>query len=201
MDFTTKGYSVQEGDETLLLSGIIDLLLENGRIQLVERALLDKLLGELKLGSSELADRRTALAVGKLVAARLIASGTVVYSGPRTQVTLRLFETETGRITASINENAGSAVPMSDLAGQITTSLDAKLNEKYPIRGKVVRMDGNTAWMNIGTNVGVVEGQTYKAVNQETVLEVIAVAAEESAARVAENATIPETGQAVEILN
>ena len=176
MDFKTKGYSVQEGEETLLLAGITDQLLEKGRVQLVERALLDKLLGELKLGSSELADRRTALAVGKLMAARLIASGTIVYSGPHTQVSLRIFETETGRITASINETVGSAVPVSELADQITRNLNTKLDEKYPIRGKIVRMDNNTAWMNIGANVGVVEGQTYKAVNQETVLEVVAVA-------------------------
>ena len=200
MDFKTKGYSIQEGDDTLLLSGITEQLLEKGRVQIVERALLDKLLGELKLGSSELADRRTALAVGKLMAARLIVSGAIVYSGPHTQVSLRIIETETGRITAAINETVGSAVPVSELAGQITVDLNTKLDEKYPIRGKIVRMDGNTAWMNIGTNVGVVEGQTYKAVNQETVLEVVAVASEESAARVAENANLPETGQSVEIL-
>jgi hypothetical protein len=54
--------------------------------------------------------------------------------------------------------------------------------------------------MNIGASVGVVEGQTYKAVNQETVLEVVAVAPEESAARIAENATLPKAGQSVEIL-
>jgi len=200
MDFKTKGYSVQEGEETLLLSGITDQLLENERVQLVERALLDKLLGELKLGSSELADRRTALAVGKLVAARLIASGTVVYSGPNTQVAMRLFETETGRITASINETVGGTIPVSELAGQITGSLSGNLYEKYPIRGKIVRMDGDTAWMNIGANVGVVEGQTYKAVNQETVLEVIAVASEESAGRINENSTLPKAGQLVEVL-
>ncbi len=74
---------------------------------------MDKLLGELKLDSSELADRRTALAVGKLMAARLIASGTIVYSGPHTQVSLRLFETETGSIMAAVNETVGSAVPES----------------------------------------------------------------------------------------
>jgi class 3 adenylate cyclase/CHAT domain-containing protein len=200
MDFTTKGFSVQEGEETLLLSGITNQLLENGRVQLVERALLDKLLGELKLGSSELADRRTALAVGKLVAARLIASGTIVYSGPHTQVALRVFETETGRITASVNKTVGSAVPMADLVGQISDNLRRKLDENYPIRGKIVRLDGNTAWINIGANLGVVEGQTYQAVNQETVLEIIAVTSEESAARIVENVDLPMAGQSVEIL-
>ena len=61
-------------------------------------------------------------------------------------------------------------------------------------------MDGNTAWMNIGANVGVVEGQTYKVVNQETALEVVAVASEESTVRIAENAMLPKEGQSVEVL-
>lgn len=200
MNFNTKGYSIQEGEDTLLLSGITEQLLEKERVQIVERALLDKLLSELKLGSSELANRRTALAVGKLMAARLIVSGVIVYSGPHTQVSLRIIETETGRITAAINETVGSAVPVSELAGQITSSLNTKLDEKYPIRGKIVRLDNNTAWMNIGANVGVVEGQTYKAINQETVLEVVAVAAEESAARVTKDEKLPEAGESVEIL-
>ena len=200
IDFKTKGYSIQEGEETLLLSGITDQLLEKGRVQLVERALLDKLLGELKLGSSELADRRTALAVGKLVAARLIASGTIVYSGPHTQVVLRLFETETGRITASVNETVGNAVPVSELASQLAGNLSSKLEGTYPLRGKIIRIDGNTAWLNIGANVGVFEGQTYKAVNQDIVLEIMTVAAEESAARITEDAKVPEAGQSVEIL-
>jgi len=199
MDFKTKGYSIQEGEETLLLSGITDQLLENSRMQLVERALLDKLLGELKLGSSELADPRTALAVGKLVAARLIASGTIVYSGPHTQVALRVIETETGRITASVNKTVGSAMPVADLAGQIADNLRVKLNEKYPIRGKIVRIDGNTAWMNIGTNVGVVEGQTYKTVKKGTIIEVVVAATEESTVRITENSKLPKAGQSVEI--
>ncbi|MCG6908552.1 MAG: CHAT domain-containing protein [Deltaproteobacteria bacterium] len=199
MDFKTRGYSTQEGEDTLLLAGITDQLLENGRVQIVERALLDKLLGELKLGSSELADRRTALAVGKLIAARLIVPGTIVTSGPHTQVSLRLIETETGRITAAVNETVGSAVPISELAERIAGKLQAKLDENYPLRGKIDRLEGDTVWLNIGANVGVVEGQRYKAVNRDTVIEVIAIAPEECAAHVVEGASSVDAGLPFEI--
>jgi hypothetical protein len=175
MDFQTKGYSVQEGEETLLLAGMTDQLLEGGLVQLVERALLDKLLGELKLGSSDLTDRRTALAVGKLMAARLIASGTIVYSGPHTQVVLRLFETETGRITASVNETVGSAVPVSELAAQRTMHLSHKIEETYPLRGKIVNIEGDTATINVGANMGVQEKQVFGIVGTEIKLEAIAI--------------------------
>jgi len=175
MDFKTKGYSVQEGEETLLMAGVTDHLLKEERVQLVERALLDKLLGELKMGSSELADRRTALAVGKLMAARLIASGTIVYSGPHTQVSLRLFETESGRIMASVNETVGNAVPVYELASRLTENLSSKIERKYPLRGKIIQIDGNTATINIGVNVGVQEEQVFGIVGSEIQLETVAV--------------------------
>ncbi len=56
-DFKTQGYATQEGEDRLLAAGIADALIQQGRIQLVERALLDKLLKELKLGTSKLIDR------------------------------------------------------------------------------------------------------------------------------------------------
>ena len=74
------------------------------------------------------------------------------------------------------------------------------MDEKYPIRGKIVRLDNNTAWLNIGANVGVVKGQTYKDINEGTILEVVTVASEESTARVAKDLILPEVGQMVEIL-
>ena len=99
MDFKTQGYSLQEGAGKILVFGMEDQLLQHSRVQLVERALLDKLLEELKLGTSRLVDKQTALSLGRILAAKLILIGQVVYSGPQTQVSFRLIETETGRIT------------------------------------------------------------------------------------------------------
>jgi len=200
MDFKTKGYSIQEGEETLMLSGMTDQLLENSRVQLVERALLDKLLGELKLGSSELADRRTALAVGKLVAARLIASGTIVYSGPHTQVALRVFETETGRITAAVNETVGSAVPVSELATQLTGKLSNKIKGKYPLQGKITHIDDNTVTLNIGANVGVQEKQVFGIVGTEIKLEAVAIENDRCIAKTAAGNASLKIGQKVQAL-
>ena len=63
MDFETLGYAVREGDRLLLNAGLTDFLVENRRAQVVEREILEKLLTELKLGASRLADRETALVI------------------------------------------------------------------------------------------------------------------------------------------
>ena len=47
MDFMTQGYSLQEGEDRLLAAGMTDQFIEKSRVQVVERALLDKLRREI----------------------------------------------------------------------------------------------------------------------------------------------------------
>ena len=200
IDFTTQGYSLQEGEDALLVSGMTDHLLQHGRVQVVERALLDKLLAELKLSTSKLTDQRTALALGKLLAARLIITGKIIYAGPHTQVSLRMFETETGRITTALNETVGSAVPISVLAEKLTGNLIQKIETAYPIRGKIDSLEGEDAALNIGSNAGVMPGQTFKVLQQNILLQVSSVTPDKSFTDIISDNKDILTGQRVEIV-
>jgi TolB-like protein len=182
MDFKAEGYSLQEDQERLLASGITD----HSRARLVERALFDKLIEELKLGSSKLIDSRTALSLGKLLATRVILSGQVEYSGPQVQISMRLIETETGQITAAVNESFGSAVPASLLTEKLSKKLLEKLKTLYPLRGKILEMEGDVIRLNIGKMVGVNIGQRLKVMDEDITLEVIAMEDDTSLAKIAE---------------
>jgi len=186
MDLTTRGYALQEGHDRLLLSGITDQLIQNSHAQVVERALLDKLLEELKIGTSKLADRSTALSLGKLLAARLILSGQLIHSGPQTQVSLRLIETETGRISGSMTGTFTTGTSASDMSGKISNMLLEKLGKLYPIRGKVTGVNQSEVTLNIGSRAGVKEGQRYQVVNEDVVLEILSIQADGSLAKVVE---------------
>jgi len=183
MDLKAQGYSLQEGQERLLTAGITDHLLQHSRAHLIERALLDKLLEELKLGTSKLADRNAALSLGKILAARLILSGQVVYSGSQTQVSIRLIETETGRITAAVNESFGSAVPVSILAEKLSKHLLEKLKKLYPLRGKISEVEDEEVRLNIGQKAGVLSGDRFKVIDGDATLEIISVQPDTSLAR------------------
>jgi len=188
MDFQKQGYSLQEGEERLLAAGLSEALIEKSRVQLVERDILDKLLEELKLGTSQLADRNAALSLGRILAAKLVLFGQVVYSGPQTQVSLRVVETETGRISATVSESFGSAVPVSGVTGKLSKDLLDKLDKRYPLRGKVSEVKEGQVTVNIGQKQGVKIGQQYKVPGGNLVLEIIAVAPDESAARALQGA-------------
>jgi len=197
MDFKVQGYSLQEGEERLIVSEITDQMLQHSRVQIVERALLDKLLGELKLGSSQLIDRRTALSLGNILAAKLLLSGQIVYAGPETQVSMRLIETETGRITAAVNESFGSAVPASVLTDKLSENLLNKLKKLYPLQGKITEVKPGEVMINIGKNVGVEPEQIFSAANGDIVLKVIAIEQEKSLAKIEKGDTEVIEGQRI----
>ena len=60
---------------------------------------------------------------------------------PQTQVSMRLIETETGRITATVNETFGASVPVSVLSERLSRELLAKLEGIYPVRGEKSEME------------------------------------------------------------
>ncbi|MFO7985905.1 MAG: CHAT domain-containing protein [Desulfatiglandaceae bacterium] len=198
MDFRIQGHSLQEGEEKLLVSGIEDQLIQQSRTRLVERALLDRLLAELKLGTSQLVDKQTALSLGRLLAAKLILTGQIVYSGPQTQISVRLIETETGRIAAAVNKTFGSAVPVSVLSEELSKKVVEKLNENYPLRGKISTVEGNEIKLNIGQMAGAREGQKFNVIGQDVILEVMADQPETSIAKIVKGNALLTEGMRVE---
>ena len=198
MDFDVQGYSLQEGQERLLVSGMTDQMLQHGRAQLVERALFDKLVEELKLGTSELIDPSTALSLGKILAAKLILSGQMIYSGPQVQVSMRLIETETGQIVATESELFGSAVPASVLAERLSKNLLEKLTTLYPLRGKISKVQGEKVRLNIGQVAGVRTGQRFKVKDEDVTLEVMSTQKDASLAKILQGTGFVREGQRIE---
>ncbi len=198
MNFITQGYALQEGEDLLVANGITDKLLDGRRVQVIERTLLDKLLAELQLGTSQLTDSRTALSLGRILAARLLLSGQIVYAGPQTQVSLRLIETETGQVSAAMTETFGGTVPASVLSDRLSQILVDKLKKQYPLRGKILSINADEVRLNIGQRVGVAPGQRFKVTNTDTNLEVVSIEADRSLARPVKGDKMPQEGQRVE---
>ncbi|MCK5254568.1 MAG: tetratricopeptide repeat protein, partial [Deltaproteobacteria bacterium] len=107
LDFKKQGIpSTRDGEDEYLMLKLISRLQEEGRVHIVERVLLDKLLEELKLSSSDLANPELALKVGRIVAARLVATGSITRYGNDLQVSMRLIEPETTSVKVTVIENA-----------------------------------------------------------------------------------------------
>jgi hypothetical protein len=198
MDFETQGYGFQEGEARLLGGALSMRLTAASRMHLVERAILPALLEELKIGSSRLTDSATALSLGRLMAARLILAGRLSFSGPQGQVALRLIETESGTIKASITEPFGVSMPASALAEKLSSDLIQQIGEAYPLRGKISEVDGNKVRLNIGQKVGVKEGDLFRLESSETIIKVVRTERDVSLGKIVKGDTIPEKGNRLE---
>jgi len=201
MDFSSKGQCLREGEEKLIACGITDRLIEKSRAKVVERSLLDKLLEELKLGTSRLADQSTALSLGKIMAARVILSGQVIYSGVQTQVALRLIETETGEIKSALNENFVSTASPSEITEKLSDFLLAKLTALYPLRGKISEVGEKGGTLNIGQKHGVKVTQQFRVAGTDSIIEIEDADQERSIAKMKGGTGTITPGLRVEILS
>ena len=198
MDLETVGYTLQEGAAGLLIGGISDRLLEQKRMQIVERDLLDKLMSELKLGASQLTNLPTALTLGRLAAARLMVAGRMVHSAPNTEVTLRCFETETSQVALVVNAIFDAQTPISVMADRIADELILKLHKRYPLRAKIVGKRGNNLFLDVGRRHGTTMGLTLKAVGSDLTARVMNVDVDKCSARILTGEALAEEGMRLE---
>ncbi|MBW2308677.1 MAG: CHAT domain-containing protein [Deltaproteobacteria bacterium] len=137
------------------------------RIQLVERDILDKLLEELKLSTSELADPNTALRIGRLLSARLILTGYVMRMGDEKQIGIRITETETTAVKGAVSRTMGKDAKLVDSAVPLAQEILQRIQLAYPMRGRITSAEGINVELNIGSRVGVTEGMRMMALGSK----------------------------------
>lgn len=150
------------GMEGVLMEELIQALQSRG-INVVDRAIIDKVLEELKLGSSELADPDTALRLGRIMAARLIATGSVFGGAPNGTVTLRLIDTETTKLVlANSVENAKP----SQIAAAMADRIVETIHQSYPLKGRLALVENDTVIVNLGSKHGVKPGTVFNVLGE-----------------------------------
>jgi tetratricopeptide (TPR) repeat protein len=168
LDVHTQGtLPSRAGEEEFLSLRMAQGLRASGRIAIVERAILDKLLEELKLSASDLTDPQIALRVGRILAARLIATGSFTRFGDEGQLGMRVIETETTRIKASAIEPVAPAGGIDGLVERVSKALLQQLHEAYPLQGLIAQVTPEGIIVNIGTEQGVTPGRRLQVFGTE----------------------------------
>jgi len=150
--------SARAGEEDFLFLRLVDTLQATGRIAVVERDLLEKALAELKLSAVGLVDQQTAVRMGRILAARLLATGNLTRLGTEAQLSLRVVETESTRLQAAVTEIITLPLGLEKIAEQVATTLLHKLHAAYPVQGRIVQVTPARILLNIGTEHGITPG-------------------------------------------
>lgn len=158
------GLASRDGLSIVLATRLGELLAESGRVQVVERVVMERLLSELNLGSSELADPETALQLGRLLAAKLIGTGSLLYTPDSTLLHLRLVDTETSAIAKTIAHRLTGQTDLERQLFDLNRDILKMVMERYPLQGYIVEMESREAMINLGQNQGVTVGSTFAVV-------------------------------------
>ncbi len=168
VDFQEKGgLSPRDGISSVLTSQLAEQLNQTGRVQVVERVIMDRLLEELNIGSSELADPETALKLGRIMAAKLVTTGTLLHLPDSSLLNMRLIDSETTSIPKVLTRKlpqsgANFEEDMLWLNRQILETIVTK----YPLRGYIVQSSGEEAIINLGSGQGVVAGTVFEVIEE-----------------------------------
>ena len=167
VDFQEKGgLSQRDGMSALLTDQLGDHLNATQRVQVVERVLIERVLEELNLGSSDLADPDTALKLGKLFAAKLIGTGSLLNLPDGTLLSLRLIDSETSTIPLVTTRQLGPQFSSEKELYSLNREILKTVISKYPLRGYVVKVTGDQVMLNIGSKQGVVQGTRFDVLQE-----------------------------------
>jgi tetratricopeptide (TPR) repeat protein len=168
VDFQEKGgLAERDGFSTVLTTELADLLNASGRVQVVERVLMERLLEELNLGSSELADPEMALRLGKVLAAKLIGTGSLFYLPNTSLLNFRLIDTETSGIAQVVTREFSAQTPLTKELYRLNRELLKTIMSQYPLRGYIVKAGEDQAIINLGSNQGVVGGTKFEVLEDQ----------------------------------
>lgn len=159
MDFQVQGEKFETEDiGKIVAEWLITALVQEGRFDVVERRLLEKILQEQKLSVSGVVDAESIARLGKVLGAKIVVTGSVMKLRQFMEVNARLINVENGSIIAAEKVKSESATRLEELV----TEMAVKIISDFPLEGYVVeRGEDNTVTIDIGKLAGAKVGKRF----------------------------------------
>jgi TolB-like protein len=156
LPFESKGIGGELGGIDLLdklVTGFVNL----NRFKVIERAQLEQILSEQKLGMSGVIDASTAAQIGKGIGVDAVVVGSVTRAQNAVTIDARLIDTETAAIITA-KDAFSNGMALQNLS-QMITDVAAKIKTDLPIvNGYVIGVQGEKLTLDIGHKNGIKKG-------------------------------------------
>ena len=140
-----------------LLDKLITGFVNSKRFKVIERAQLEKILNEQKLGLSGIVDPSTAAEIGKGIGVDAVVLGSVTRAGNSLSIDARLIDTESAAII-SAQDAYSSRISLYQIS-EMVNELAQKFSKDLPIvKGLVINIKGQKLTLDFGANKGVKKG-------------------------------------------
>jgi len=130
LDFKTVGDSAELGEGAAEI--LRTTLVETGNYSVVERSMLKEALKEQKLGLSGTIDQNTAVGIGKVLGAQIVAVGSVVKLGESYTLNIRFIDVLTGEVLSGKKLTSQSREDIPGLCTQMVKILSRRAPSQQP---------------------------------------------------------------------
>ena len=157
----TPVFFERAGTETVLQRELEATLQTGGEVGIVEREMLDKLLQELNLGSSDLASPDTQRSLGKVLSAGVLAFIEFAQLGNDKMIYVRLVDSETTAIAGIIRHKIDEKNPL-EVVQAVAEELIKELASGGELKGLIAdASDDDAIIINLGSRHGAEVGQAF----------------------------------------
>ncbi len=158
LDFQLQGEDFDNKDMgTIVAEWFITAMVREGRFDVVERRMLEKILNEQKLAMSGVVDASSATQIGKLLGVKVIISGSVMKLKEVTEINARIIDVESASIIAAENIKSGATARLQDMV----VEMSEKIIKNFPLEGYVVNRSGDSVTLDLGIRTGVKTGMRF----------------------------------------
>lgn len=168
LDFQLQGKGYDTADMgKIVAEWLITALVKEGRFDVIERRLLEKILSEQKLVMTGLVDEESATKLGKLLGVKIIISGSVMKFQGFMEVNARIIDVESASIITAESVKSSTAVRLEALVVQMAE----KIIHDFPLEGYVVNKKENSVTIDLGKRSGVKRGMRFIVFKEGNVIK------------------------------
>ncbi len=147
-DFDEKGDNVQKDIGEIATNHLITELIKTGRVNVLERQELKRILDEQQFNMSGLVLDGSAVEVGKMCGVNIIISGVVYSADKKWGITLKMISTEDASIMMAESLEAKDAESTAELIARLTEIIV----QKFPYEGYIISRNDSTVMIDIGSS-------------------------------------------------
>ncbi|NOX90694.1 MAG: hypothetical protein GXO77_16965 [Calditrichaeota bacterium] len=156
LPFSSQGIGSELGGVDLL-DKLITGFVNSKRFKVIERAQLEKILEEQKLGLSGIVDPATAAEIGKGIGVDAVVLGSVTRAGNSLSIDARLIDTENATII-SAQDAYSNQISLYQISEMINKLAEKFTNDLPLIKGLVINTNGDNITIDLGSEKKIKKG-------------------------------------------
>lgn len=168
LDFEQMGDKINTNEiGAILAEWFITSIVKSGRFDVIERAMLQKILSEQQLGITGVIDDTSASKLGRILGVKVIISGSIMKFGDTVEINARVIDVESASIIAAENIRGPATGDLHYLVDQLTD----RIMHNFPLTGYIVKKMDDTVVIDLGVVSGLSPGVEFVVFKEGDVIK------------------------------